>query len=303
MMTRIIYGVILIAISMMYFLGVFECRLYAQVPTSTSSPSPSPSACTPIPPPPCKNGESPGVIQLTPDTSDPNNKLKLARKHLYLSSCPFDLANNVRLGTAPSIGSYYSSVGASSQLIGWLKENHCETIFCRELTANEVECGGIDTKKCVPEFTSAYRDALKRLDGNKELARKWVTNYPPLSSSLLSVGFYAAKTEWLKRAVKAIETGLGNTGRIRSTITDRDGVAFFHDLCPGTYYISSIAPIEVEDAAFLWETNKPIKVEGPPEVNRAIVVTLAFPPGKDKKNFFVGKPVVEVVSGEKTSAP
>ena len=187
-------------------------------------------------------------------------------------------------------------------MIGWLEENHCETIYCRELTADEVECESIDPEKCVPEFTSAYRSALEKLNGNKELARRWVTNYPPLSSSRLSNGFYAAKSEWLKRAVEAIEKGLGSTSEIRSTITDKDGVAYFHDLCPGTYYVSSIAPIEVEGSAFLWETTKPIKVEGPPDVTRAIVVTLAFPPGKDKKNFFVGKPVVEVVSGQKSSA-
>ena len=93
--------------------------------------------------------------------------------------------------------------------------------------------------------------------------------------------------------MEAIEKGAGNGSRIRTTISDKDGNAFFYDLCPGTYYISSIAPIEIADAEVFWETAKPIKVEGPPDVNKAVVVTFAFPPGKDKKNFFVGKSVAD----------
>ena len=71
----------------------------------------------------CKDGASPGVIQLTPDPANPN-KSALARKHFYLSSSPFNLANNVSLKTAPSLRSYYHNVGASPQLIAWLEENY-----------------------------------------------------------------------------------------------------------------------------------------------------------------------------------
>jgi len=241
----------------------------------------------------CKDGASPGVIQLTPDPANPN-KSALARKHFYLSSSPFNLANNVSLKTAPSLRSYYHNVGASPQLIAWLEENNCETIYCRELTEAEVKCEGSDPGKCVPEFTRAYRNALGKLGGNQELARKWITNYEPLSSANLRTGFFEAKRDWLKRAVEAIEKQVGSDFRIRSTTADKDGIAFFYDLCPGTYYVSSIAPIDIAGAGLLWETPKPIRVEGPPDVNKAIVVTLAFPPGKDKKNFFVGKSVSEI---------
>jgi len=150
------------------------------------------------------------VIQLIPDGAIPNNKVKLARKRFYLSSCPFNLANNANLTTAPSLRSFYQSAGASPQLIEWLEENYCETIYCRELTAQEVKCEGLEPKKCVPEFNSSYRNALAKLNGNQDLARKWITNYLPLSSSKLRVGFYETKTVWLKAAVGAIEKGLGN---------------------------------------------------------------------------------------------
>lgn len=207
------------------------------------------------------------------------------------------------LTTAPSLRGYYGSAGGSPELIAWLEENHCKTVYCRELTADEVTCEGTDPKKCVPEFVSAYRNALAKLNGNRELARKLITNYQPLSSPRLRIGFYDAVTEWLRGAVEAVERGTGGSYKLRSAITDKDGVAYFYDLCPGNYYVSSIAPVDFGGDRLLWESVSPVKVEGPPDVNRATVVKLAFPPGKDKKNFFVGKPVVEATSGQKSSVP
>src|SRR5438045_4074902 len=77
--------------------------------------------------------------------------------------------------------SYYASVKASEQLIKWLEANNCDTVYCRELTKEEVTCN-TSSPTCVPEFTRAYNEALQKLKGNAELARKWVTNYAPLSS-------------------------------------------------------------------------------------------------------------------------
>ena len=274
----------MMAALLLCWLVAFDRRVHGQV-TTAASPSPPPS-------PTCKDGASPGVIQLTPDPSNAN-KLALARKHFYLSPSPFNLVANVNLKTAPSVRSYYKGVGASQQLIDWLEDNHCETIYCREVTEAEVKCEGPDQKRCVPEVSTAYRNALIKLNGNQELARKWITNYEPLSSPNLRVGFYEARTAWLNVALQALEKKLENGSRIRTTISDKDGIAFFYDLCPGTYYISSIAPIEVAGTELFWETAKPIKVEGPPDVNKAVVVSFAFPPGKDKKNFFVGKSVAD----------
>lgn len=257
------------AAALLCLLVLLERPGYAQVAT------PAPSA---PPPPPCKDGISPGVIQITPDPNNAN-RLTLARKHFYLSPAPFKLATNVNFKTAPSLRSYYKSAGASQEFIDWLEDNHCETIYCRELTDAEVKCTGNASQKCVREFTAAYGTALSNLNGDQELARKWITNYEPLSSPQFRTGFFKEKTDWLKSAIAAIEKGAGNNFRIRSTITDKDGIAFFYDLCPGTYYLSSIAPIEIGDTAILWESVKPIKVEGP--LNQYTKVQLAFPPGEN----------------------
>lgn len=265
-------------------LAALDQRLHAQA-NDSSSRSPTPA---------CANGASPGVIQLVPDTTQATNRLKLARKRFYLSSSPFNLINTVNLKSAPSLREYYKNAGASAQLVNWLEQNYCDTIYCRELRADEVKCDGASSQKCVPEFLTAYRTALEKLKGDQELARKWITNYEPLSLMTLRIGFYQAKVAWLKDAAESIARRMGSNYNLKSSITDKDGTAFFYDLCPGTYYISSIGPIEIDGTAIFWETDKPVRVEGPPAVNRAVVVTLAFPPGKDKKNFFVGKLLVDV---------
>src|SRR5262245_23716001 len=65
------------------------------------------ATCDPISPPPCKDGVSPGVVQITPDGAVPSNKFKLARKRFYLSSCPFNLASSANIATAPALRSFY----------------------------------------------------------------------------------------------------------------------------------------------------------------------------------------------------
>jgi hypothetical protein len=153
----------------------------------------------------------------------------------------------------------------------------------------------------VPEFVRAYGEALRRLKGNQELARRWVTNYAPLSAPELRIGFYTEKTRWLDKAVAAVEKEAGlKPGTIRTAMTDRRGIAYFYDLCPGTYYISSLAPVEVEDAGFVWETTAiNVKATKPPEPDQLSItpVFLANVPSKKKRaNFFVGKRVAGPLS-------
>jgi hypothetical protein len=277
---------------------LLSCNFLADISTrpSVSAQTPPTPVCTPLPPPPCNDGAAPGVIQIIPDGSSPANKAKLARKRFYVSSCPFNLASSVNVTTAPTLRTFYGAAGASAQLISWLEDNHCETIYCRELTVGEAKCEGIDPSKCVPEFNSAYRTALSDLKGNANLAVKMITNYPPLADPKLRTGFYEARTEWLKNGVGKMESAVANNYRIRSTITDKDGIGFFYDLCPGSYYLSSVAPIDVSGVEIIWETAKPVKVEGPPETKTATRVTMALPPSKDKKNYFVGKPVTDFLA-------
>lgn len=255
----------------------------------------TPSTCPVFTSPPCAEGMAPGVLQITADPNKTEARAKLARKTFYLSTCPFDLAHSVNFRSAPSIRSYYQDLGVSTQLIDWLEQNHCESIYCRELTEQEVTCEGLETKKCVTEFNDAYHAALIKLNGNRELARKWVTNYAPLSDPKLRVGFKERNRNWIKTAFQDIQKRLGTDFRFRSAITDKDGTAVFYNVCPGSYYISSVAPIDIDGTDIVWETLRPINVEGPPDVRTITRVTLALPPGKDKKNYFVGRTVAELI--------
>src|SRR6266581_7202871 len=132
-MARRKWNAMLTANTAFCLLVMFYLPGLAQTPASAPAAPPGPRLC--------KDDASPGVIQLTPDPTNAN-KLALARKHFYLSPSPFNLAANVNLKTAPSVRSYYKGVGASQQLIDWLEDNHCESIYCRELNADEVKCDG-----------------------------------------------------------------------------------------------------------------------------------------------------------------
>lgn len=187
---------------------------------------------------------------------------QLARKRFYLSSCPFNFEKIQAAKAAPSRRSYYTKAQASPQLIKWLEDNNCDTVYCRELKSEEVACQTGETT-CVPEFARAYNEALKKLKNNVELARKWVTNYEPLSRPELRIGFYTEKAKWLDAAIKEAERAAGLPIRtIRTAMTDRRGVAYFYDLCPGTYYISNLAPVEVDGQSLVWETTA-ITIKGP----------------------------------------
>jgi hypothetical protein len=285
------------AAAMLCLLAALAPAASAQAPT----PSPTPAAASCAPVAPCTK-LAPRLIQLSvlykkgdqPLQQD-DKVTQLARKRFYLSSCPFNLDKIQGAGTAPTRRAYYTSVKASPQLIKWLEDNNCDTIYCRELRKEEVECPATNTA-CVPEFVRAYNEALKKLKNDAARALRWVTNYEPLSAPELRIGFYTAKAKWLDAMVKSGERASGlPAGTIRTAMTDRRGVAYFYDLCPGTYYISNVAPLEVEGEAIIWETTA-ITVKGPkagePDQLSVTSVFLANVQSKKKRaNFFVGKKV------------
>jgi hypothetical protein len=274
-----------------------SCALNSQAQTPTPTPTPSLSAAPCAPPPACPT-LAPSVLQLTATWQQDNKVTQLAGKRFYLSPCPFNLEKVNGPGPAPSRRSYYAGLKASSQLIKWLEANNCDTIYCRELRREEVTCKTTDAD-CVPEFVNAYTEALGKLKGNAELARKWITNYAPLSQPELRIGFYTAKAKWLDATVAAVERAANlPLGTIKSAVTNKRGVAYFYDLCPGAYYVSNIAPIEIQSDRLIWETLA-IKI-GKPDVLETIPVSLSnVSLKKQKKNYFVSRKVAESVSSVK----
>jgi hypothetical protein len=286
---------VMMTASVLCLVAAFALASRAQTPTPTPTPTPPSVPCAVVPACPTL---APSVLQLTATWQLDNKVTQIAGKRFYLSPCPFNLEKVPGLGPAPSRKSYYAGLKASLQLIKWLEANNCDTVYCRELRREEVTCKMTDAG-CVPEFVNAYTEALGKLKGNAELARRWITNYAPLSSPELRVGFYTAKAKWLDAAVAAVEKAANlPLGTIKTAVTNKRGVAYFYDLCPGAYYVSNIAPLEIQSDRLIWETLA-IKI-GKPDVLETIPVSLSNVPSKKKqKNYFVGRKVAESVSSLK----
>ena len=143
---------------------------------------------------------------------------------------------------------YYRGAGASEQLINWLRENDCETVYCRELQPADVE-----GSSAVPEFQTALAAGEKEF-GSRDVARKWLTTNLP---DKLRDGFYKDRQKSLEASLKHAAEVSG--APVLSVMTDRNGTAYFTDLEPGTYTLSNILPTEVESMSLLW--NCEIKVK------------------------------------------
>jgi len=145
---------------------------------------------------------------------------------------------------------YYARAGASKELINWLKENDCESVYCRELQAEDVE-----GPHAVPEFATALTAGEKDL-GNPQLARKWLTINLP---EKLRDGFYRERQNEIVAIIKQAEAMSG--ARVLSVMTDRNGSAYFTDLEPGSYTLTNIVGTEIGPASALWNCDVQLKAE------------------------------------------
>jgi len=173
----------------------------------------------------------------------------LARKRFFL--IPGTLEQNRALITSieqqplTTRDCYYKQHHASAQLISWLQEGDCESVYCRSI-GNEFVTG----PKAVPEFASAFA-ANHTVFGNDLIALQWLTNY--LSPDLRD-GFY-------KDRQRTLQTLLNQSGMIQSVMTDQKGSAYFTDLGPGTYVISNVIPTELGQTLVTWNCEVHIKPE------------------------------------------
>ena len=173
----------------------------------------------------------------------------LARKRFFL--IPGSLEQNRVLVTAieqqplTTRDCYYKQHHASAQLISWLQEADCESVYCRSIE-NEFVTG----PKAVPEFASAFA-ANHTVFGNDIIALQFLTNY--LSPELRD-GFYKDRQQLLQTLLK-------QSGMIQSVMTDQKGSAYFTDLGPGTYVISNVIPTELGQNLVTWSCEVQIKPE------------------------------------------
>jgi hypothetical protein len=196
-------------------------------------------------------GQPTGVLRLRVRVkADDTAPLRgLARKRFFL--IPGTLDQNRALITAieqqplTTRDCYYKQHHASAQLIAWLQEGDCESVYCRSIE-NEFVTG----PKAVPEFANAFAANHSQF-GNDLIALQWLTNY--LSPDLRD-GFYKDRQRTLETLLKQ-----GQLGMIQSVMTDRNGTAYFTDLGPGTYVLSNVIPTELQQTLVTWNCEVQVK--------------------------------------------
>ena len=138
--------------------------------------------------------------------------------------------------------------GASEQLIKWLKENDCDSVYCRE-----IEEKYISGSEAVPEFKAAYDQALKELK-TPEVARRWLPCYLPAE---LRDGYYKTKRQTIKGLVKQAENASGKP--TMSIMTDRKGTAYLTDIDPGIYTFQIWSGAKLKRRSILWICEREVK--------------------------------------------
>jgi len=172
----------------------------------------------------------------------------LARKRFFLIPGTIEqnraLIDAIERQALLSRDCYYQKIGASSALINWLRENDCESVYCRG-----VEQEFVSGPKAVPEFATNFATSQKEY-GNDETARQWLTtNYAPNVRD----GFYRTQQTVLQTLLKQAGP------EVHSVMTDRNGTAYFTDLGPGTYVLSNLIPTELGQTFVTWNCEVQVK--------------------------------------------
>lgn len=215
-----------------------------------------------------------GVIRLRVRVAQGDKAKGLQRKRFFLikgtKSDNKSLIDSIEQRPVVSRDCFYRSKGASEALIAWLKENDCESVYCREVDAKTLE--GADA---VPEFQRAVLAGEKEF-GSRELARKWIT--VNLANELRS-GFYKLQQENLRVFLNQAENL--SHAKVASVMTDLNGTAYFTDIEPGEYVISNILPSEVENKGLLWNCGITVK---PGDLATELPFLISNPGNKDPRD-------------------
>jgi hypothetical protein len=258
---------------------------FGQTPSAaaTSTAKPTPAAAVIQKPP------SFGVIRIRvwPDGKPAS---RLQRKRFFLIKGSLDtnkaLIDAMRAGPSISRECYYRSINASCALIKWLNDGEgggCDSVYCRTIEHKYVE--GNDA---VPEFQTAYEKSKvefkKTASGGGNLPLDWIDNNLPVE---IRMGLYNKKKAAEEAFIKQAES-ISNSP-VLSSMTDRGGSAFFTNIDPGTYVVSSLIPVPTATGSVLLNcevtvTPNDIGLEKPFSVDQKLEQ-------KNKKCFFDVKPV------------
>src|SRR6185295_14549082 len=127
----------------------------------------------------------------------------LSRKRFFLIPGTLEqnraLVNAIEQQPLTTRACYYKQHGASAELINWLRDGDCESVYCRS-----IEKDFVSGPKAVPEFATAFAVGQKEYGGD-ETARQWLTtNLNPE----LRDGFYQNRQHTLETLLKQGQLGM-----------------------------------------------------------------------------------------------
>lgn len=193
-----------------------------------------------------------GVIRLKVKIKAGDTSRDLPRKRFFLIKGSLDenqaLASKIKQTELVSRECYYRTKGASEAFIKWLRDNDCESVYCRE-----IEERYLTGDEAVPEFKAAYQVGLSTFK-SPDIARRWLTVNLPGD---LRSGFYNEKQRVITDLIKQAEASTGT--KVMSVMTDRIGGAYLTDIEPGIYTISNLIPSETGTQSILWICEKEVK--------------------------------------------
>ena len=193
-----------------------------------------------------------GVLRLKVRYKSTEGTKDLPRKRFFLIAGSLEqnkaLIDKIKSTNGSSRECYYRSHGASAGLIKWLKDNDCETVYCREIEERYVS-----GPEAVLEFQRAFEQATIELK-NRDLARRWLTNYLPPE---LRFGMYDER----QKTIQALLSSAAATAKpnVMSIMTDRKGTGYLTNIEPGTYTISNVVASETEKTSITWICEREVK--------------------------------------------
>lgn len=193
-----------------------------------------------------------GVIRLKVRYKSEQGMKDLPRKRFFLIKGSVDenksLLEKIKQTEVMSRDCYYRTKGASAGFIKWLKDNDCESPYCRE-----VEDKYLSGADAVPEFSAAFAEASRETK-DREVARRWLTNY---LRPELRFGFYEQRQKAMQALIAEAETTTKMPAM--SIMTDRKGTAYLTNIEPGVYTISNLIGSETEKTNILWICEREVK--------------------------------------------
>jgi hypothetical protein len=221
-------------------------------PLTTARTASTSSLQTPTPQTTPTSGRAPGALRIRAWPKLDGETKRLDRKRFFLIKGSLlenqQLIAKMNQPQSLTRDCYYRSIGASEALIKWLTKGDCDSVYCREVSLED-----LSGNEAVPEFQLAFERGQKEF-GSRDVALKWLT--VNLREEIRN-GFYRRQQETLRALVHEAE--VVSKVKVQSVMTDRKGSAYFTDIEPGTYVVSNLLPTELGKVSILWNCEVEIK--------------------------------------------